>query len=94
MRLQLMTWPEVKSYLGRSKGVIVPIGSTEQHGNHLPINTDASDCFAIAQRAARAIDEFPVLVMPVIWTGYSPMHMSYPSTICTSRVQSLCGRQP
>ena len=61
--------------------IIIPVGSTEQHGNHLPINTDANDCFTIAQRAAQAIDEFPVLVLPVIWTGYSPMHMTHPGTI-------------
>lgn len=61
--------------------VIIPVASTEQHGNHLPVNTDANDCFTIAQRAAQAIDEFPVLVLPVIWTGYSPMHMAYPGTI-------------
>ena len=46
--------------------VIIPVGSTEQHGNHLPINTDANCCFVIAQRAAQAIDEFPVLVLPTI----------------------------
>ena len=51
--------------------VIIPVGSTEQHGNHLPINTDTNSCFTIAQRAAQAIDEFPVLVLPLIWTGYS-----------------------
>mgnify|MGYP001026172657 CR=1 FL=1 len=61
--------------------VIIPVGSTEQHGNHLPVNTDANCCFTIAQRAALAIDEFPVLVLPPIWTGYSPHHMAYPGTI-------------
>jgi creatinine amidohydrolase len=61
--------------------VIIPVGSTEQHGNHLPINTDANCCFTIAQRAAQTIDEFPVLVLPAIWTGYSPHHMTYPGSI-------------
>lgn len=61
--------------------VIIPVASIEQHGEHLPVNTDANTCFTIAQRAAQAIDEFPVLVLPLIWTGYSPMHMSYPGTI-------------
>lgn len=61
--------------------VIIPVASTEQHGEHLPVNTDASACFAIAQRAAQAIDDFPVLVLPPIWTGYSPQHMAYPGTI-------------
>jgi creatinine amidohydrolase len=61
--------------------VIIPVGSTEQHGNHLPLNTDTNCCFSIAQRAAQAIDEFPILVLPPIWTGYSPHHMAYPGTI-------------
>jgi len=61
--------------------VIIPVGSTEQHGNHLPINTDANCCFTIAQRAAQAIDDFPVLVLPPVWTGYSPHHMAHPGTI-------------
>ena len=61
--------------------VIIPVASTEQHGEHLPVNTDASCCFAIARRAAETVDEFPVLVLPLIWTGYSPHHMAYPGTI-------------
>ena len=61
--------------------VIIPVASIEQHGNHLPVNTDTNCCFTIAQRAAQAIDEFPVLVLPPIWTGYSPHHMGHPGTI-------------
>jgi len=61
--------------------VIIPVASTEQHGNHLPINTDANCCFTIAQRAAEAIDEFPVLVLPMVWTGFSPHHMEHLGTI-------------
>ena len=41
MRLQLMTWPEVDAYLQVSKGVIVPIGATEQHGPTGLIGTEA-----------------------------------------------------
>jgi len=61
--------------------VIIPVRSTEQHGNHLPVNTDTNCCFTIAQRAAQAVDEFPVLVLPPVWTGYSPHHMEHPGTI-------------
>ena len=61
--------------------IIIPVGSTEQHGNHLPINTDTNCCFHIAQRAARSIDQFPILVLPPVWTGYSPHHMEHPGTI-------------
>jgi creatinine amidohydrolase len=61
--------------------VIIPVASTEQHGQHLPVNTDANCCFTIAVRAAEAIEEFSVLVLPTIWTGYSPHHMPHPGTI-------------
>lgn len=61
--------------------VIIPTASTEQHGNHLPVNTDANCCFTIARRAAEAVEEFPVLVLPPVWTGYSPHHMAYPGTV-------------
>lgn len=61
--------------------VIIPVGSTEQHGNHLPVNTDMNCCYSIAKRVAQHIDEFPVLVVPPIWAGYSPHHMAYPGTI-------------
>ena len=61
--------------------VIIPVGSTEQHGNHLPVNTDMNCCYAIAQRAAQSINEFSVLVLPSIWMGFSPHHMMYPGSI-------------
>ena len=36
-----MTWPEVEEAIGRGAGVVLPVGSTEQHGHHLPLSTDA-----------------------------------------------------
>jgi len=61
--------------------VIIPVGSTEQHGNHLPVNVDMNCCYSIAKRAAQSINEFPVLVLPPIWMGFSPHHMVYPGAI-------------
>jgi creatinine amidohydrolase/Fe(II)-dependent formamide hydrolase-like protein len=49
IRLQLRSWPEVESYLQRCKGVIVPLGSTEQHGP-----TGAMNQLASLQRRAAA----------------------------------------
>lgn len=73
--------PEFEEAIKADAIVIIPVGSIEQHGNHLPVNTDTNCCFTIAQRAALAIEEFPVLVLPPIWTGYSPYHMAYTGTI-------------
>ena len=41
MQLQLSTWPEVEAYLARSKAILIPIGSTEQHGPNGLLGTDA-----------------------------------------------------
>ncbi len=61
--------------------VIIPVASIEQHGEHLPVNTDANNCHSVATMAAESIDSFPVLVLPVVWPGYSPHHMEHPGTI-------------
>ena len=42
MQLQLCTWPEVEAYLKGASGIIIPIGSTEQHGPTGLIGTDAA----------------------------------------------------
>ncbi len=55
MQLQTSTWQEVESYLIGSKGVIIPIGSTEQHGPTGLIGTDAITAEVISARAGDAI---------------------------------------
>ncbi len=63
--------------------VIVPIGSLEQHGPHLPVEVDSVLGETVALRTARAIAERgqPVLVLPVLWTGISEHHMSFGGTV-------------
>jgi len=47
-----LTWPEMNDAIEMQKVVILPTGSTEQHGEHLPINTDSNCSFEIAKKAA------------------------------------------
>jgi len=61
--------------------VLIPVGSTEQHGEHLAINMDVATATEVCARAARQVEEFPVLVAPPVWSGYSPHHMEHPGTI-------------
>ncbi len=61
--------------------VIVPAGSVEQHGAHCPLDVDIVDALAIASAAAHAIDEFPVLVSPPIWSGLAHYKMGHIGTI-------------
>ncbi len=78
---QEMRRDEFKAIAERDGIVILPVGSTEQHGEHLPVNTDTNCCFTIAVRAAESIDDFPVVVLPPVWSGYSPHHMAFGGTI-------------
>jgi creatinine amidohydrolase len=62
--------------------VIIPVGSIEQHGYHLPVATDTLLADAVAhQGAERVADDVPVLVTPPIWSGYSPHQMSLGGTL-------------
>jgi creatinine amidohydrolase len=59
--------------------LVVPVGSLEQHGYHLPVATDTLLVDAVANDAAEATDA-PVLVSPPVWTGLSPHHLPFGGT--------------
>ncbi|MFN9615234.1 MAG: creatininase family protein, partial [Dolichospermum sp.] len=54
MLLHLSTWPEVETYLQKSQGIILPIGSTEQHGPTGLIGTDAICAESISKGVGEA----------------------------------------
>ena len=66
MRLQTATWPEVENYLTRSNGIIVPIGSTEQHGPNGMLGTDAICPETIAFGVAEKME---ALIAPTLSIG-------------------------
>jgi creatinine amidohydrolase len=75
--------PEITD-VGETDGsvVVVPVGSVEQHGRHLPVATDSILAAAVATAGAEAVaDDVPVLVAPPVWTGYSPHHRSLGGTV-------------
>ena len=78
IRLQLRSWPEVDSYLERCRAVIVPLGSTEQHGPTGAIGTDALTAEAVALEVGRRSG---VLVTPVQAFGMAEHHLGFPGTI-------------
>ena len=61
--------------------MLVPVGSTEQHGPHLPVQVDALTSGEICLRAARLVSkEQPVVVTPTVWTGLAEHHMDFGGT--------------
>ena len=77
------TAPEVREIAGRDGSVlVVPVGSIEQHGNHLPVATDTILVDAVANLGAERVHgDVPLLVTPPVWSGYSPHHMPFGGTI-------------
>lgn len=78
MLLHLSTWQEVEAYLTQSQGIILPIGSTEQHGPTGLIGTDAICAEAIAHRVGEATQ---ALVAPTINVGMALHHTAFPGSI-------------
>jgi len=73
------SWYELAERRQRAKDVIIiPVGSTEQHGTHLPLGTDTMVAMMLAEDAAVEAD---VVVAPPLWFGWSPHHMVLPGTI-------------
>ena len=79
MRLELSTWPEVESRLERSPGILIPLGSTEQHGPGGLIGTDALVAEGIAARAAAGDDD--ILVAPVLSYAPAQFNLSFRGTV-------------
>lgn len=80
-RLYKLTRPEVEEYLKENNTVLVPVGSTEQHGKHMAVDTDAYTAQEISRRVA---EKAGVLVAPVISYGYSPHHMNFAGSVTLS----------
>jgi creatinine amidohydrolase len=64
--MQEMTWPEAHDAARANKPVVLAIGSTEQHGPHLPLSTDVLLPMAVALEAAKQVD---LVVAPAIQFG-------------------------
>lgn len=76
-------YTEVKELAERDGSVLmVPVGSLEQHGHHLPTSTDSLLCDAVAHRGAEcAGGDVPVLITPPVWTGFSGQHLGIGGTV-------------
>lgn len=78
MILENATWPDIQAYLGRSRGIVIPTGSTEQHGPIGAIGTDAICAEAIARGMAVDGD---ILIGPTIALGVAQFNLGFPGTV-------------
>ncbi len=75
-----MSWPEIDALDRERTVLLLPTGAIEQHGPHLPVDTDIHDSSELSLRAATVAGGGVVVLPPVPW-GMSPHHMGYPGTI-------------
>ncbi len=77
MELARATWPTVPE----GAPVLVPVGSTEQHGPHLPFHTDSTIAEAVARGLARQLPYRDVVLAPALAYGASGEHAGFPGTL-------------
>lgn len=75
--ITMMTWKEIRESARRGGIALIPIGSLEQHGPHLAVQTDT----LVVTRVAMAVEErltrqgLNICRVPTLWTGCSPHHL-------------------
>ena len=74
------TWPEIKTAVAQNRVAVLPVGTTEQHGPHLPLVTDVLTATEMSRMAVERIPEEAVL-LPSVYYSFNEHHMDFPGTI-------------
>ena len=75
-----LTWPEINNAVAAQKVCVIPVGSIEQHGPHLPLDVDCVCPEGVAMHAAELLPD-KMLILPTIPHGYTGHVMDFPGTI-------------
>ena len=89
-RLEELSWPDAQAAIQAGAMAVIPVGSLEQHGRHLAVNTDNVLGDAIADAAVRKASDrgLRVLLCPPLHYGYTMHNMDFPGTM-TLRAETL-----
>ena len=79
-----MTWPEAEKRFKQVDIALLPVGAVEQHGPHLPLDTDAFDADYLCRRVAEACKSPRPIVLPLISYGVSYHHQDFVGTLSVS----------
>ncbi len=80
MHLDRLTSPEVRAAAPAVRVIVIPLGSFEQHGPHLPLTTDTDLVTAVARAVEQKLSE-TVLLSPTLPFGHSTHHLRFPGTL-------------
>lgn len=81
MRWEEMTSPEIDGLDRDRTVVLLPLGSIEQHANHMPVGTDSMLAHAISLAASEKGGKAATAVLPPPWYGFSAHHMRFAGTV-------------
>ncbi|MBI3648701.1 MAG: creatininase family protein [Actinobacteria bacterium] len=80
LRYERLSWPEVSRAVQQDRVCLIPVGTLEDHGPHLPLDCDIRIASEICDRAAAdAPDE--IVLLPPLTHGFTPHHMGFPGPI-------------
>lgn len=87
MIIDEMTMDEFAAGLMRSRTVLIPFGSTEEHGSHLPLSTDTLHAAEVGRRLA---ERRPVFIAPAVPYGVCRSTVDHPGTISITTATLRC----
>ncbi len=79
-RYEEFTWPEIREAVAANRVAVLPVGTVEQHGPHLPLVTDVLTATEISRRAAEVIPG-EVVLLPSVYYAFNEHHLDFPGTI-------------
>lgn len=79
-RYEEFTWPEIKEAVARNAVCVLPVGTVEQHGHHLPLVVDVLTSTEVSRRAVEQMAGEAIL-MPSVYYSFNEHHMDFPGTI-------------
>jgi creatinine amidohydrolase len=82
-RYEEFTWPEIKEAVADNRVAVLPVGTIEQHGPHLPLLTDVITATEMSRRAVERIATEAVL-LPSVYYAFNEHHLDFPGTIAVA----------
>lgn len=79
-RYEEFTWPEIREAVAQNRVAVLPVGTIEQHGPHLPLITDVLTASEMSRMAVERIPGEAVLMPPVFYS-FNEHHLDFPGTI-------------
>jgi creatinine amidohydrolase len=79
-RYEEFTWPEIKQAVAEQRVAVLPVGTIEQHGPHLPLVTDVLTASEMSRMAVERIVH-EALLMPPVHYSFNEHHLDFPGTI-------------